>query len=41
MITKECKRSKMAIDGNVYLHCEQNFIIMYSSEDFERFYFQY
>ena len=31
----------MAIDRRFYLRCEQNFIIMYSSEDLERFYFQY
>ena len=32
---------KLAIDRRFYLRCEQNFIIMYSSEDLERFYFQY
>ena len=32
---------KMAIDCNLYLRCEQNLEFMYSSEDLERFYFQY
>ena len=32
---------KLAIDRRFYLRCEQNFVIMYSREDLERFYFQY
>lgn len=32
---------KKAIDRKFYLRREQNSIIMYSSEDLERFYFQY
>lgn len=32
---------KLAIDRKLYLRREQNLIIMYSSEDLERFYFQY
>ena len=31
----------MAIDCKFYLRCQPNFRIMYSSEDLERFYFQY